>query len=51
LPQYGSSLSVPTVLGRRGIVRTLQPVMSDGECAALERSAETLRAACANLIS
>jgi L-lactate dehydrogenase len=50
LPDYGTTLSVPCVLSRDGIVRTLRPVMSDSERAALERSAETLRAACAKLL-
>jgi L-lactate dehydrogenase len=45
VPEYGTTLSVPTVLGRRGVVQILKPVMSDAERAALERSAETLRAA------
>ncbi len=36
---------MPTVLGRQGVVRMLKPVMSDTERTALERSAETLRAA------
>jgi L-lactate dehydrogenase len=49
LPAYGTTLSVPTVLARKGIVRTLEPVMSPAERAALERSAETLRAAYAKL--
>jgi L-lactate dehydrogenase len=50
VPEYGTTLSIPTVLGRRGIVRTLQPVMSESERAALERSAETLRVACSKLV-
>ena len=45
VPEYGTTLSVPTVLARKGVVRILKPVMSDEERAALERSAETLRAA------
>jgi L-lactate dehydrogenase len=45
VPEYGTTLSVPTVLGREGVIRILKPVMSDTERAALERSAETLRAA------
>jgi L-lactate dehydrogenase len=45
VPDYGTTLSVPTVLGRQGVVRILKPVMSDAERAALERSAATLRAA------
>jgi len=50
LAEYGTTLSVPSVLARGGIVRTLSPVMADSERAALERSAETLRAACARLL-
>jgi L-lactate dehydrogenase len=49
VPEYGTTLSVPTVLARNGVVRILKPVMSDEERAALERSAETLRAAYARL--
>lgn len=45
VPEYGTTLSVPTVLGRRGVIRILNPVMSDSERAAVEQSAETLRAA------
>ncbi len=45
VPEYGTTLSVPTVLARKGVVRILKPVMSDEERSALERSAETLRAA------
>lgn len=49
VPEYGTTLSVPTVLGRRGVIRTLKPVMSASERAAVEQSAETLRAAYARL--
>jgi L-lactate dehydrogenase len=49
VPEYGTTLSVPTVLGRQGVVRILKPVMADEERAALERSAATLRAAFARL--
>lgn len=49
VPEYGTTLSVPTVLGRQGIVKILKPVMADEERAALERSAATLRAAYARL--
>ena len=49
VPEYGTTLSVPTVLARRGVVRMLKPVMADEERAALERSAATLRAAYARL--
>ena len=49
VPEYGTTLSVPTVLGRQGVVQILKPVMADEERAALERSATTLRAAFAGL--
>jgi L-lactate dehydrogenase len=48
-PEYGVTLSVPTVLGRRGAVRRLPPDLSAAERQALEKSAETLRSAVARL--
>ncbi len=48
-PEYGVTLSVPTVLGRRGVVRLLPPNLSAAERQALEKSAETLRSAVARL--
>ncbi|MGZ6070675.1 MAG: lactate/malate family dehydrogenase [Myxococcaceae bacterium] len=48
-PEYGVTLSVPTVLGRRGVVRRLPPDLSAAERQALEKSAETLRSAVARL--
>jgi L-lactate dehydrogenase len=44
-PTYGVTLSLPSVVGRTGVVRILEPAMSDEERQALQRSAETLRAA------
>jgi len=44
-PQYGGTLSLPSVLGREGVSRILEPELSDGERQALERSADALRAA------
>jgi len=46
-PAYGVTLSLPSVVGRSGVERIHEPVMSDEERKALERSAETLRAAVA----
>ncbi len=40
---YDISLSLPSVIGRSGVVRTLPPQMSDEESQALEHSAEVLR--------
>ncbi len=42
---YGVSLSLPSVVGRSGVLRTLMPQMSDREQRALRRSADALRKA------
>jgi len=42
-PAYGVTLSLPSVVGRAGIERILEPAMSDEEKQALQRSADTLR--------
>jgi len=42
---YDVTLSLPCVVGRAGVVRTLAPRMSDAEADALRRSAEVLRGA------
>ena len=39
-PEYGVTLSLPSILGRAGVERILKPDMSDEEQQALERSAE-----------
>src|ERR1700704_4208192 len=44
-PAYGVTLSLPGVVGRDGVERILEPVMSDEEKQALQRSADTLRSA------
>lgn len=46
-PTYGTTLSMPSVVGRAGVLRILEPSMSEEERHALERSADTLRAAVA----
>jgi L-lactate dehydrogenase len=46
---YGVTLSLPTVVGREGAVRTLEPEMSSEEQRALERSVDTLRHAVSRL--
>ena len=48
-PEYGVTLSVPTVVGRGGVVRRLPPDLSAAERQALDKSAETLRSAVARL--
>ena len=43
-PAYGATLSMPSVVGRAGVLRILEPSMSEEERHALERSADRLRA-------
>jgi L-lactate dehydrogenase len=42
---FGVTLSLPSVLGRRGIVEVLEPEMSDEERRGLSKSAESLKQA------
>ena len=42
---YGVTLALPSVLGRSGVIRVLEPPMSADERAQLQRSAERLQAA------
>lgn len=42
-PQYNVALSLPSVVGARGVSQVLLPDMSDEELRGLERSAETLK--------
>jgi L-lactate dehydrogenase len=48
-PAYGVTLSLPAIVGRRGVVRVLEPAMSADERQALQRSADTLRSALAHV--
>lgn len=48
-PQYGVTLSVPSVLGQTGVMQILGPAMSDDERQALQLSAEKLKAAVARI--
>src|SRR4029453_9512792 len=48
-PEYGVTLSVPTVRGRGGLVPRLPPDLSAAERKALDKSAEALRSAVARL--
>jgi L-lactate dehydrogenase len=41
--QYGTTLSLPSLLGRKGVLRVLEPEMSGQERELLERSAKTIR--------
>ena len=42
---YGVTLSLPAVLGRAGVLRRLQPAMTEPESAALRKSADHIRQA------
>jgi malate/lactate dehydrogenase len=42
-PNYGTTLSLPSVLGRAGVSRILEPDMSEDELQGLKRSAGRLR--------
>jgi L-lactate dehydrogenase len=44
-PAYGVTLSMPSVVGRAGVERILEPSLSDEEKQALERGADALRSA------
>ena len=48
-PRYGVTLSVPSVVGRQGVVEILEPDISGEEREGLQRSAETLRKAVARI--
>ena len=47
--EFGATLSLPSVVGRAGVIEILPPELSDAERAGLEKSAETLRAALARV--
>jgi L-lactate dehydrogenase len=47
--EYGVTLSLPSLLGHRGVARILEPPMSDDEHEALQRSADTLKSALARI--
>jgi L-lactate dehydrogenase len=50
-PRYGVTLSLPSVVGRQGVIEVLWPDMSDDELKGLERSAETLKNAVRKFIA
>ena len=47
--KFGVRLSLPSVVGREGMHRVLEPEMSDAEQQALQRSAEAIKAALSRL--
>jgi L-lactate dehydrogenase len=44
-PQYGVTLSLPSIVGRDGVIQTLQPELSTTEEAGLRQSVDALKAA------
>jgi L-lactate dehydrogenase len=48
-PDYGVTVSLPSVVGRKGVAQILEPEMSEEERQALARSAETLRNAASRM--
>jgi len=48
-PKYGTTLSLPSVLGRTGVTRIFEPDMSEDEREGLKRGAARLRDALARL--
>jgi L-lactate dehydrogenase len=44
-PNFGTTLSMPGILGRHGVSRILEPAMTEQEIEGLRRSADTLKAA------
>ena len=48
-PTFGVTLSLPSVIGREGVHRVLEPEMSDAEQQGLQRSAEAIKAALSRL--
>ena len=48
-PTFGVTLSLPSVVGREGVRRVLQPEMSAAEQQGLQRSAEAIKAALSRL--
>ncbi len=48
-PEYGVTLSLPGIVGREGVLRTLEPELSRDERQGLLRSVDTLRAAIAQI--
>ena len=49
-PNYGVTISLPSVLGRQGVSQILEPEMSEVERLGFQRSAEVLRNAAARIV-
>ena len=49
-PRFGTTVSLPSVIGRQGVVEVLEPEMSDEERQGLEKSAQRLKETVAKYI-
>ena len=48
-PAYGVTLSLPSIVGRDGVQRTLEPDMTNEERQGMQRSADAIKAAVSRL--
>jgi L-lactate dehydrogenase len=48
-PRFGVTLSLPSVIGRAGVHRVIEPEMSDAEQQGLQSSSEAIKAALSRL--
>jgi L-lactate dehydrogenase len=48
-PTFGVTLSLPSVIGRKGVQRVIEPEMSAAEQQGLQRSADAIKAALSRL--
>jgi L-lactate dehydrogenase len=50
-PKYGTTFSLPSIVGRQGVDQVLEPEMSEDERSALRRSAETVKKAASRAVA
>src|SRR4029453_10374260 len=50
-PRFGTTVSLPSIVGRQGVIEVLEPAMSDSEGQGLERGAARLKETVAKYVS
>jgi L-lactate dehydrogenase len=50
-PRFGTTVSLPSIVGRQGVIEVLEPAMSDSERQGLERGAARLKETVAKYVS
>jgi len=50
-PRFGTTVSLPSIVGRQGVIEVLEPEMSDSERQGLERGAARLKATVSKYLS